>query len=247
MITIDEVREALPVHLKSAATQDLTDKLNTVSTDPEAAEYIRDNFVSYTGVLKEGRFKTEDYLNAVAYVSFKLMEYTNQESYKRALPDRYARLVARGASDKDISAYVSAYNKNIMVNKILEQALVPSWLLNQSVYQKAINTQVRIMTDENASLKVQSDAADSLLNHLKKPENKVVELNLGVEAHSGMDELRDMLTGMALRQQELIGQGVSTREIAHQRLGKGLAQVEDAVILEPVTPHQTAPNQGKKP
>ena len=118
MITVDEIKGALPAHLKTAASQDLADKVNAVSTDPETAKFVRDNFISYTSILQEGRFKTEDYVNAVAYVSYKLMGYNNQESYKRTFEQRYLRLVAKGATPKDISAYVSAYNKNILVNKI---------------------------------------------------------------------------------------------------------------------------------
>lgn len=248
MITVDEIKGALPAHLKTAASQDLADKVNAVSTDPETAKFVRDNFISYTSILQEGRFKTEDYVNAVAYVSYKLMGYNNQESYKRTFEQRYLRLVAKGATPKDISAYVSAYNKNILVNKILEQTLIPSWILNQDVYQIAINTQASIMSDVDVSPKVRSDAADSLLNHLKKPESKKVELNVGIESHSGMNELRDMISGMATRQQELIGQGVSTREIAHQKLGQGLKKapgmvnVEDAVMVKD-TPHQSTPKQ----
>jgi hypothetical protein len=253
MITTDDIKDVLPAHLKTAASQSLADQVNNISKDPDTAKFIRENFVSYTSVLKEGRFKTEDYVNAVAYVSFKLMGYTNQEAYKRTFENRYLRLVARGASAKDISAYVSAYNKNILVNKILEQTLIPTWILNQDIYQTAINTQAEIMSDPDVSFKVRSDAADSLLNHLKKPESKKVELNIGVETHSGMNELRDMISGMAVRQQELIGQGVTTREIAHQKLGKGLktvnssdtVDVEDAVVLES-TPYHTTPAQGSK-
>ena len=69
MITIDQVTRALPPNLKKAATQSLVDELNNIATDPEIAEAIRDNFISYTRVLGDGRFKTEDYLNAVKFVS----------------------------------------------------------------------------------------------------------------------------------------------------------------------------------
>ncbi len=219
MITLDELKEALPIHLKSAAKQPLLDKINNMSTEPEAAEIIRDNFIGYTRVLADGKFKTEDYLNAVTYVSYKVMGETNQDAYKRTFPQRYAGLVARGATAKDISSYVSAYNKNKLVNSVLEQTLVPTWVLNQDIFQRAINTQAELMLTASSE-KVRTDAANSLLTHLKKPETKhELQVNVGMTENSGMTELKEMLTSLAQRQQDLIGQGVTTKEIAHQKLG----------------------------
>jgi len=66
------------------------------------------------------------------------------------------------------------------------------------------------------SEKVRSDAANSLLTHLKKPETKQIELNIGIKEDSGMDELRGKLREMAELQQSLIEKGITTKEIAHQ-------------------------------
>lgn len=246
MLTLDEVKQSLPTHLKTAATQSLTDQINQIATDPEVARNIRDNFISYTSVLLEGRFKTEDYLNAVAYVSYKLMGHTNQESYKKAFPSRYQTLVAAGRSEKEISAYVAAYNKNKLVNLIYEQTLIPAWVLNQDTYQKAINTQAELMMTAKSE-KVRSDAANSILQHLKKPETKQVELNLGVSETSGMNELKDTLGKLAQMQQDAIAQGITTREIAHQPIFGSLnssgSQIEVKVSeMKDVTPAKEQAN-----
>lgn len=218
-LTVEDLAQVMPPHMKYAATQPFADAINKMVQDPDVAEQIRNNFVSYTSVLKDGRFKPEDYLNAVCYVSFKLMKHTNLESYKRTFPHRYQNLVARGATDKDISAYVSAYNKGKLVNLILEQTLVPSWVLNQSVYQQAINVQAGIMADEENSAKVRSDAADSLMTHLKRPETQQVELNIGMQESDGMAELKNTLAQLAEQQRGLIESGVTTKSIAHQKMG----------------------------
>ncbi len=247
MLTVNEVVQVLPAHLKTAATQSLVDKINGITTDPEIAENIRQNFISYTSVLKEGRFKTEDYLNAVAYVSYKIMGYTNQDSYRRTFKDRYAVLVAKGCTDKDISAYVAAYNKNKLVNLIYEQTLIPSHVLNQGIHQAAINTQADLMVNA-MSEKVRTEAANSLLTHLKQPEKKKIELSIGMEESSGMGELKDMLSSLAQQQQDLITAGVSTKSIAHQKLGGDV--IEAKVVPEPVvTPKHTTSKKplGKNP
>lgn len=223
MLTLDMVTRALPANLKKSATQSLVDTLNNVSSDPEIAEAIRDNFLSYTKVLTQGRFKTEDYLNAVKFVSYKLMNYNNKEAYFRTFPDRYQALVARGADEQEISAYVSMYAKNKLVNLILEQTLVPTWVLNQDAYQKAINTQVRLMTQAKSEM-VQSIAANSILTHLAKPKEAGPLVNIDMREQSGVNELRDMLSQLAKRQKELIESGVSTKSIASQALIEAKAE-----------------------
>lgn len=232
MLTVDELKQALPATLKNAASQTMVDKINQASTDPEVAEAIRDNFISYTSVLAEGRFKIEDYLNAVKYVSFKLMNYSNQDAYKRAFPLRYQNMVAAGRDAQEISAYVANYNKNKLVNLILEQSLIPTWVLNQDIYQEAINTQFLLMKTAKSE-KVQTEAANSLLTHLKKPENKKVEIDLGVKQNSGLEELKNTMNRMAQQQLEMIQQGTNTRDIAHQSLVRFDAdEIEEAELVE---------------
>jgi hypothetical protein len=215
-ITKELVARALPGNLKSAVTDQLADMINQISADPLIAEQIRDNFLSYTAVLKEGKYKVEDYLNAVAYCSYKLMGDSNQDAYFKTFPQRYANLVAAGRTPKEISAYVAAYAKGQLVNKIMEQSLVPSWVLNQHMYQAALNTQFKLMTNEDVSPKVRSDAADSLLTHLTKPKEAGPLINIDMGETSGMNELKDALARMAQQQQTLINAGVSTKEIAAQ-------------------------------
>ena len=215
-ITKELVARALPGNLKSAATDQLADMINQISADPLIAEQIRENFLSYASVLKEGKFKAEDYLNAVAYCSYKLMGDSNQDAYFKTFPQRYANLVAAGRTPKEISAYVSAYAKGQLVNKIMEQTLVPSWVLNQHMYQAALNTQFKLMTNEDVSPKVRSDAADSLLTHLAKPKEAGPLINIDMGETSGMNELKDALARMAQQQQTLINAGMTTKEIAAQ-------------------------------
>jgi len=69
------------------------------------------------------------------------------------------------------------------------------------------------------SEKVRSDAANSVLTHLKRPENKTVDINIGVQESDSMKELRDMMSAMAQKQQELIKSGISTKQIAEQKFG----------------------------
>lgn len=217
MLTKELIEKALPPTLKSAVTPQLVDLVNNIATDQLVAEQVRENFISYSSVLKDGKFKTEDYVHAVAFVSYKLMGDTNKDAYFKTFPQRMQNLMAKGTTEKDISAYVSAYAKGKLVNLILEQSLVPSWVLNQDLYQKAINVQADLMVTAQSE-KVRTDAANSLLTHLAKPKEAGPLINLDMRENSGMGELKDMLTKLAEQQLDLIKNGVSTKEIAGQKI-----------------------------
>ena len=219
-LTVQQVQTALPASLKSAVTQSMVDMINNANSDPLIAEQIRNNYLSYAGVMKDGKFKTEDYLNAVMYVSFKLMGYSNQDAYFKTFPQRHAALLAKGTTSKDISAYVSAYNKGKLVNLIYEQTLVPTWVLNQELHQRALNVQADLMVNAKSEL-VRSNAANSILTHLAKPKEAGPLINLDMRETSGMNELRDALAQMAQQQKELIAAGVPTKEIAAAKIIEG--------------------------
>lgn len=216
-LTVEIVKKVMPGRLRGAITQELVDKINTISTDPVLTDEIKKNFIGYTGILQDGKYKTEDYLNAVVYVSYKLMGYSNIDSYIKTFPQRYQVLVSKGLPQKDIAAYVTAYNRGKLVNKILEQTLVPTWVLNQDIYQKAINTQAALLNSKNE--KVRFMAADSILTHLAKPEKAGPLVNIEMSQNTGIEDLRETLVKLAEVQQNLIKQGKATTEqIAEQKI-----------------------------
>lgn len=218
VLTVDQFKVALPDKVKKSINQELIDQINTTLADPDMYETYRDNLLSYTSVMQDGRFKVTDYVSAVKYVSHKLMGATNIEAYTKTFPDKYQRFVNQGVQPKDIASYVTAYNKSKLVNLIMEQTLIPAWVLNQDLYQKAINKQAELMMTARSE-KVQSDAAAHLMNALKPPEVQKVELNLGAKESSAIAALRESTLALA-RQQRLMAESgaMNAQQIAHSKL-----------------------------
>jgi len=200
MLTLEQVRESLPANFRNNITDPMVAQLNSLSADPEEARYIRENFVSFSQVLMEGRYKVGDYVRAVMYVSHKVMGKSNMGSYIATFPERYASMVSRNKSTKDISSIVTAYNKGQLVTKVMERAIVPSWILNQDMFQGALQTQHDLMMDITVSDKVRCEAANSLLTHLKKPEALKAELKIEIGLNDGMAALEASLVEMSERQ-----------------------------------------------
>ena len=218
ILTLEEFKQALPDKVKKSINQDLIDQINKTLSAPEEYENYRDNLLSYTKVMQDGRFKVSEYISAVKYVSHKLMGCTNIDAYSKTFPDKIQRFATQGVAAKDIASYVTAYNKSKLVNLIFEQTLIPSYVLNQDLYQKALNVQADLMLTA-VSEKVRTDAANSLLTHLKQPEVKKIELDIGVKENSSIDHLRQATLELAKQQRLALESGqMMAKDIAHSRI-----------------------------
>lgn len=217
-LTTEQFKEALPPKMRKAVNQQLIDSINNTFSDPDMYETYRDNLISYTRVMQDGKFKIDQYLNAVKYCSFKLMGKTNIDSFTLTFPAKIQRWATQGVPGKDVASYVTAYNKSKLVNLIMEQCLVPTWVLNQDLFQEAINTQAVLMRSAKSE-KVRSDAANSLMIQLKAPETNKVELGVTVREDSVIASLRQVTAELVTAQREAMRSGSRTAEqIAEQGL-----------------------------
>ena len=73
---------------------------------------------------------------------------------------------------------------------------------------------------------VRMQAANSILTHLGKPKEAGPLVNIDMRETSGMNELKKALTDLATKQRDLIGSGVSTVDIAGQKLTAGTSTYE---------------------
>lgn len=217
-LTIEQFRMALPDKVKKSINQELIDQINTTLSEPEMYEAYRENLLSYTKVMADGRFKIDNYISAVKYVSHKLMGCTNIDAYSKTFPDKMIAFANQGVAAKDIASYVTAYNKSKLVNLIFEQTMIPHYVLNQDLYQKALNVQAELMVNAQSE-KVRTDAANSLLTHLKMPETQKVELDIKVKEDSSINMLRQATMELARQQRLSIESGsVNAQEVAHTKV-----------------------------
>jgi len=212
-MTPEEFKAVLPIQLKNSVTQDVMDSINQVLSGPESTEIFKENLLSYTRVLLEGKFKMTSYVSAVRYVSFKLLGGTNKAAFTATFPDKISRWTAQGVSEKDQSSYISAYHKSKLVNLIMEQTLIPLHVLNAPTRQEAVNILADLMRNASSE-KVRSDSAAHILRELKPPEKTKIELDLGAKADKTLDTLRETTRVLVEQQKAMIAQGVPIKTIA---------------------------------
>ncbi len=218
-ITIDQLKKAVPKAFKNKVDDDMVNSINGLMQDQSLRQNYRDNLLSYTSVLTEGKYRLGDYINAVRYVSFRLLGSNIGTAYAQTFPDRIQRLIDENTEQKTIASYCTAYSKTQLVQKISAQTITPSHILNNDIYQRAINKQAMIMMDDEVSPAVQQKAADSLMTHLKAPETVQMEIDIGIKDDKIINTLRETTKLLAEQQKKAIELGnMKPLEVAHSKL-----------------------------
>ncbi len=201
MIILDELVEALPKKHKKNVTAKTVRVLNRMIEDDTFREHYANNLITYTSVLQEGRFKLTDYFNAVMFVSYKTQGLSNFKAYNKVFKDKCDDILRNG-QDKNkidkIQSYASMYNKTKLVSLIYEQSLIPDYIMYASARHKAIAKQVSLLDSNNDF--VAQKAADSLMNHLKAPEESKLTLNVPTQDTGVISELSEAISNLSKQQ-----------------------------------------------
>lgn len=224
MLALESVKKLVPKNQRTLITQEFLDKLEASVSDSLVAEQFKENFVTYLNVLSKGKYKMEDYINAVKYVSFKLLGYSNINAYIATFPERYERLKAEGQTQ--IEAFVSMYNKNKLVMQIYEQTIVPSYVLNAPMHQQALNTLAAMIVDDDVRGMTKVKACEAILQYTKQPDVVKGELTIGIEQSDTINDLREITENLA-----------DTYRMMLEKKGMRLKDVAEADIID-VTPEE---------
>jgi len=212
-LTKEQLQGCVPKKFRHNVTDEIVQFVNATEDD-EFREAFKSNLLGYADVVSTGRYRMQDYVNAVKFVSYKMLGDPNTIAYAKVFPDRYQRLIDKNLPANGIAAYSTAYNRGELVNKILERTLVPVHILNMDVHQEAINTQAELMRTAKSET-VRQKAAECLIMQLKAPEASKIEIDVNY-SNDSIDELRETTRALAQQQLKLIESGAVTAEtIAH--------------------------------
>jgi len=216
-LTKDMLTGAVPdKRFRRHITDKVVDLINS-EADSELRRVFRDNALTYSSVLSTGKHSLTAYVNAVKFVSLKLMGDKSSVAYSKVFPDRYQNLIDKGASASYIASFADNYSKNSLITKIIEQTMVPTHILNAGVYQEAINVQAELMHTAKSEL-VRQKAAESLISNLTAPTAAKLEIDIGY-SNDLVDELRATTKALAQQQLKMILNGQSSaKEVAHSEI-----------------------------
>lgn len=230
-LELEAVKKLIPKVHRHMVTQEFLDKIEESIGNPLIAETFKENFVSYIKVLQGGKYKMVDYINAVKYISFKLMGHTNIDAYVATFPDRYQRFKDQGVDQRTIDAYVSMYNSNKLVMQIYEQTVIPTHVLNQPLHQQALNTLARLISTPGTKGLILVKACEAILEYTKPPvDSKIL---IGVEQSDTIAELRQATEQLAETFRDALRSGAKTlKEITEINVIDAEYDEEDIKLLE---------------
>lgn len=224
LLSVEGLQKIYPRKVNRETLEECVKMMNEsiVGMDSVMREHYRDNLVGVIDVIKEGeRIKFADYVKAVKFCSFKMAGYTDTRAYSLTFPERIERMAREGISNANLYVYANSYAKNKVVVEIMAKLMVPTHIMYQDYFHMAVKTQVEIMTDNKVSPKVRSDAANSLMTHLKQPEIKQAELSINTNDSGIINQLSEALNNLSKGHKELLSQGRTT-----------LKDISEAVIIE---------------
>jgi len=227
VLTKEQLQASMPKKFRHNVTDEMIEFINSTEGD-EFRDVYKENLVGFADVIESGRYKMLDYVNAVKFVSYKLIGDSNTIAYAKTFPDRYQRLIDKNTPMKTIASFSTAYNKGDLVHKILERTLVPVHILNMDIHQEAINTQADLMRSAKSET-VRQKAAECLIMQLKAPEAAKIEVDVSY-SNSSIDELRETTRALAQQQLKMIQSGAVTAE--HVAQSDIIARKQDTVETE---------------
>ena len=94
MLTKEMLVNTLPdKRFRRHVTDEILELINS-ETDSDLRRVFRDNALTYTSVLMQGRHSLSAYVNAVKFASHRLMGDINSMAYKKVFVDRHAAMIA---------------------------------------------------------------------------------------------------------------------------------------------------------
>lgn len=232
LLTEQYVRDVYPVKLPPSTIKTVTEAINECihGFDGSAQEFLKENIVGMIDVFKDNksRWSMKDYLNAARFITYRQMGNTVLKAYTKTFPDKVMRMEREGTPNSHLMAYASTYNRSMLVQKMYAMIMMPAHILYQDTFHQAVATQTEIMLDDKVSPKVRSDAANSLMTHLKSPEVKQAELTISTKDNGAISQLADALNSLSGNQRERILEGkYSIKDISEATIYEEGSDVRD--------------------
>ena len=199
--------------------------MDVLSSDTTGS--VGDNLITFKDVLLSSKCKMSTYINAVHYITHKLSGLDNYQSYCLVFSEQVDQFYQDGLTESDVRKKANAFNATKLVGRIAEVSLIPSYILNNHLFQEALNVQVSIMRDDLVSPKVRSDAAKEVLRHTQIPETLFTNKEeLSTQVSSVIDMLSKVADKVADGIVDSVKAGADLRQIAESKLYEEV-EVED--------------------
>ncbi len=219
LMTVDRLKSLFP-EKKRTINQQTVDIINNSINDPAfQANSFENSLVEFRNVMKRRSGSLIDYICALKYVAYLETGMKDLDAFRCAFShkDIVKKAIGKPATSPEytvVSASSTRYRKSPMVQDIMTLADVPMYLLLQTSRYKAVG----VLEDEMTNAPLSKDriaAATSILQNIKEPDNKKIELEIGLsdEANAQIRSTDEKLTMIAEQQLKMLEQGFSIEDV----------------------------------
>ena len=207
-LVLNRYKKKVPTKTKEAVVSFVNNCIN--KNNSTFSEYYRDLFVDSIGSIfsKNSRISLMEYAKACQFVSYRAAGDTKTAAYIKCFPEKVQRMQREGQPTGHLHKYADMYSNNKTVVEVFARSLVPSHLMYQDLYHKAIKVTADIMINEDVSPKVRAEAANNLMTHLKQPE--IAKLDIKVDGGSLVEQFIGGMRDLAEQQRKMIEVGQQT-------------------------------------
>ena len=209
---IEQFQVAANIH-KNRYTLDVLTKIKELAEDSDLADEYRDKLITYTSVLKSGRWKLSQYLDAVQFVTCRISGMSQRESYGIVFPEKVAKWEAMGRDSKRIASNITVYSQTELIVALYEQTMIPTHILNAGLFQEALNVAAEIMVNSRSDI-ARVNAINSILTNTKAPVSTKIEMDVNVKQTDSISSLREATEKLAIAEAQAIEAGMSVKAIA---------------------------------
>jgi hypothetical protein len=209
-ISYEELKQRLPMSQGRLLTTKVVDMINDInsSEDFHKDQFI-ENMISYSSVLTSGRYKVEDYLKAVEFLSYKACGHTQLMAYEKTFREEIMIKMKTTSRSHDYTSAASNYAKGKLVTSIMAQAQIPLNLFFAQEKFKLVGVLLDLAyTSKNERIRMES--ADKALSQLQDPTDNKIEIDVNIKGDSAVRSLEEKMNQMAILAKENIEKGVSS-------------------------------------
>lgn len=216
---INRVPESLRANSRVLNSLDklLVNNENT-DLDEESSIYMFSNlFFSAIHSFDETVLGSEDYAYSCKYVGYRMLGLPMETAYEFTFPSKCNRIRLNVKGDMtrytaNVLRTAKLFEKNGIVAKVMDIALVPVYVTNAPLAQQAIDKIAHLMT-HSKSERIQLDSATVLLDKIIKAEAGVPEQTVTNTTNNILIDFREMNSRLARTTVEKMEEGNTIRDI----------------------------------
>ena len=234
-ITKEKLKKFLPKGSSAQVTDEILEMIHNMENDTGLPqELLEEDVMSYMHMVgKVGGIGIYELVNAIKYCNLK-RNRNNKDAWAIVFPRKHDELVAAG---KTTDNFVSMYNNSKLVVAIDKEMMVPAIVQYSAYYHASIKKQFQLMNGDdghggNVSAMVMHLASKTLMETLKMPEDKSIELKIGASdaVLAQQQEMNNNIAALVANQAAAFRRGERTEEL--QRIHVNVVEADSVAAID---------------